>query len=127
MPVPSFQTKYILSETKSNLSGTKIFCLGQNILSLAKKFNSAIHKSLKMTSFVQKLTVSSGRAFFLDLYVAEINFLAMDKMFCLRQKSNVPDKFDLSRTKYILSGQMAWALELLFENYPSTFLFQHST
>ena len=61
---------------------------------MAKKFISAIHKSLKMTSFVQKLTVSSRRVIFLDLYVAEMNFLAMDKMFCLRKKIFVPDKFD---------------------------------
>ena len=60
MPMPSAQTKYVLSQTKSNLSRTKIFCLRQNILSMAKKFISAIHNSLKMTSFVQKLTVSSG-------------------------------------------------------------------
>ena len=46
----------------------------------AKNFISAMHYSLKMTSFVQKLTVSSGRAIFLDLYVAEMNFLAMDKI-----------------------------------------------
>ena len=61
---------------------------------MSKKFISAIHKSLKMTSFVQKLTVSSGRVIFLDLYVAEMKFLAMVKMFCVRQKSFVPDKFD---------------------------------
>ena len=94
MPVPSAQTKYVLSKTKSNLSGTKFFCLRQTILSMAKKIISAIHKSLKMTSFVQKLTVSTGRVILLDLYVAEMNFLAMGKIFCLRQKKFVPDKFD---------------------------------
>ena len=61
---------------------------------MSKKFISAMHKSLKMTSFVQKLTVPSGRAIFLDLYVAEMKFLAMDKIFCLRQKNFVLDKFD---------------------------------
>ena len=61
---------------------------------MAKKFISAVHKSLKMTSFGQKLTVSSGREIFLDLYVVEMNFSAMDKMFCLRQKNFVLDKFD---------------------------------
>ena len=43
---------------------------------------------------MQKLTVSSGKVIFLGLYVAEMNFLAMDKIFCLRQKNFVPDKFD---------------------------------
>ena len=71
---------------KKILSVTKIICLGQNI--------STVHESIKMTSLGQKLTVSSGRVIFLDLYVAEMNFLAMDKMFCLRQKSFVPDKID---------------------------------
>ena len=47
-----------------------------------------------MTSFVQKLTVSSGRETFLDLCVAEMNLLAMDKIFCLRQINFVPYKFD---------------------------------
>ena len=61
---------------------------------MAEKLISAINKSLKMTSFVQKLTVSSGRVIFLDLYVAEMNFLAMDKIFCLRQKNFVPDKLN---------------------------------
>ena len=81
---------------KKILPTTKTFCLGQNILSTAKKFISSIHKSLKMTSFVQKLTVSSGREIFLDLYVAEMNSLAMDKIFCLRQMKLVPDKFDFN-------------------------------
>ena len=61
---------------------------------MARKFISTIHKSLEMTSFVQKLTVSSGRVIFLDFYVAEANFLAMDKTFCLRQKFFVPDKLN---------------------------------
>ena len=61
---------------------------------MAKKFISAVHESLKMTSFVQKLTVSSGKVIFFDLYFAEMNFLAMDKIFCLRQQNFVPDKFD---------------------------------
>ena len=52
-----------------------------------------------MTSFVQKLTVSSGKVFFFDLYVAEMNFLAMDKIFCHRQKEIVPDKFDFVQDK----------------------------
>ena len=46
-----------------------------------------------MTSFVQKLTVSLGRAIFLDLYVAEINFLAVDKIFCLGQKVFCPGQY----------------------------------
>ena len=61
---------------------------------MAKKSIFALHKYLKMTSFVQKLTISSGRVIFLDLHVAEMNFLAMDKMFCLRQKIFVQDRFD---------------------------------
>ena len=75
---------------------------------MAKKFISAIHKSLKMTSFVQKLTVSSGRVILLDLYVAEMNFLAMDKIFCLRQKNFVPDKFDfvLDKTYFVWADGM---------------------
>ena len=32
--------------------------------------------------------------FAMDLRIAEMNFLAMDKIFCLRQKNFVPDKFD---------------------------------
>merc|ERR1711908_124907 len=58
------------------MGGTKIFCLRQNILSMAKGFVSAVHGSLKMNSFVQKLTVSSRRVIFLDLYVAEMSFLS---------------------------------------------------
>ena len=61
---------------------------------MAKKFISTIHKSLKRASFVQKLTASSGRVNFLDLNVAEINFLDVDKIFCLRQKIFVMDKLD---------------------------------
>ena len=61
---------------------------------MARKFISAVYKSLKTTSFVLKLTASSGRVIFLDLYVAEMNFFAKDKMFCLRQKNFVLDKFD---------------------------------
>ena len=53
-----------------------------------------MRKSLKMNSFVQKVTVSSGRVIFLDLYAAEMNFLAMDKIFHLRQKNFVLDKLD---------------------------------
>ena len=53
---------------------------------MAKKFISAVHKPIKMTSFVQKLTVSSGKIIFLDLYVTEINFLVMDKISCPGQK-----------------------------------------
>ena len=82
---------------------------------MAKKFISVIHKSLKMTSFVQKLTVSSGKVIFFDLYVAEMDFLALEKMFCLRQKYFVPDNLILSRTKYILSEQMAWAYDFDFD------------
>ena len=61
---------------------------------MAIKFISAIHKSLETTSFVLKLTASSGRVIFLDFYAAEMNFLAMDKIFHLRQKNFVPDKLD---------------------------------
>jgi hypothetical protein len=45
MPMLSPKTKYILSQTKYNLSGTKIFCLRQNILSYDIKFISATCKS----------------------------------------------------------------------------------
>ena len=117
MPMPSARTKYILSWTKFNLSGTKLFCLRQNILSMAKKFISALHKSLKMTSFVQKLTVSSGRVIFLTLYVAEMNFLAMDKMICLGQMNFVPDKFDFVWDKiyFVLADGTGIRFEISFQ------------
>ena len=76
---------------------------------MARKFISAIHKSLEMTSFVQKLTVSSGKVIFMDLYVAEMNFLAMDKTFCLRKKVLSLTIQILSDTNYILSNQKAQA------------------
>ena len=55
------QDKLKFVRDKNFLSETKY-------LSMAIKLISAIHKSLKMTSFVQKLTISSGRVIFLDLH-----------------------------------------------------------
>ena len=48
---------------------------------MAKKFISTVHKDMNMTSFEQKQTLLSGKVNFRDLYVAEMNFLAVDKYF----------------------------------------------
>ena len=94
MPMPSAQTKYIFSKTKSNLSRTKFFCLRQNILSMAKKFISATYKSKKISLSDETVNFCTKEVIFRDLCIAEINFLAIDKIFCLRQNIFVPDKFD---------------------------------
>ena len=99
MPMPSGKTKYILSQTKSNLSVTKFICLRQNILSMAKKFISATYKSKKITLPDETVNFCTKEVIFRDLCIAEMNFIAMDKIFCLRQKK-------MSGTNLILSGQM---------------------
>ena len=69
----------------------------QNILSMAKKFISATYKSKKITlpdEAVKSSQFLHKKVLFMDLRRAEMNFLAMDKIFCLRQKIFVPDKLD---------------------------------
>ena len=68
MPMLSAETKYILSQTKSNLSGTKFFCLRQNILSMTKKFISATYKSKKIT-LPDEAVNSAQKKWFLGTYV----------------------------------------------------------
>ena len=94
MPMPSAKTKYILSQTKSNLSRTKFICLRQNILSIAKKFISATYKSKKIYLLDETVNFCTKEVIFRDLCIAEMNFLAMDKIFCLRQNFFVLEKFD---------------------------------
>ena len=79
---------------KSNLSETNFFCLRQNILYMAKKFISATNKSKKITLPYETVNFCTKEVIFRDLCKAEMNFLAMDKIFCRRQKFFVPDKFD---------------------------------
>ena len=61
---------------------------------MAKKLISAIYKSKKITLPNEIVNLSTKEVIFRDLCIAEMNFLAMDKIFCLRQKNFVPDKFD---------------------------------
>ena len=61
---------------------------------MAKKLISAIYKSKKITLPDETVTFCTKEFIFRDLRKAEMNFLAMDKIFCLRQKIFVPDKFD---------------------------------
>ena len=91
------------ARTKSNLSGTKFICLRQNILSLAKKFISATYESKKISLLDETVNFCTKEVIFRDLCIAEMNFLAMDKIFCLRQKIFVPDKFDfvLDKTYFV--------------------------
>ena len=70
---------------------TKTFCLGQNILSMAKKFISATCKSLKITFPDEKVHFYSKEVIFMDSCPVEINFLEMDKIFCPGQIIFVTD------------------------------------
>ena len=90
---------------------TKTFCLEENILSMAKKFTSATYKSLKITFPDEKGYFHSKEVIFMDSCTVEINFLAMDKIFCprqnefrRRQKNFVRYKNYLSKTKYFVHG-----------------------
>ena len=76
---------------KKILPMTKTFCLGQNILSTAKKFISATCKSLKITFPDEKVHFYSKEVIFMDSCTVEINFLAMDKIFCPGQIIFVTD------------------------------------
>ena len=71
---------------QNNLSGTNIFCLRQNVLSMAKKFISASYKSKKITLPDETVNFCTKKVIFRDLCIAEMDFLAMDKIFCLKQK-----------------------------------------
>ena len=61
---------------------------------MAKKFISAAYKSKKITLPDEAVNFSTKEVVFRDLCIAEMNFLAMDKIFCLRQKIFVLDKLD---------------------------------
>ena len=61
---------------------------------MAKKFIFTTHKSKKITLPDETVNVCTKEVILRDLCKAELNFLAMDKIFCLRQKNFVPDKFD---------------------------------
>ena len=61
---------------------------------MAKKLISAIYKSKKITLPNEIVNLSTKEVIFRELCAAEMNFLAMDKIFCLRQKFFVPDKYD---------------------------------
>ena len=51
----------------------------QNILSMAKKFISATYKSKKITLPDETVNLCKKQVIFMDLCIAEMNFLAMDK------------------------------------------------
>ena len=72
----------------------KIFLSETKYLSMAKKFISATYKSKKITLPDETVNFCPKEVIFRDLCIAEMNFLAMDKIFCLRQKNFFLDKFD---------------------------------
>ena len=139
MPVPTAQAKYILSQTKSNLSGTKFFCLRQNILSMAKNFISATYNAyaicpdkiyfvldiifcpwLKSSFLLQisprklpcqmKKSISIQRVTFYGLMQRRNNLLNHGQNILSGTKSFLSGTIlILSRTKYILSLQMVQA------------------
>ena len=80
---------------------TKTFCLGQNILSTAKKFISATCKSLKITLPNEKVHFYSKEGIFMDSCTIEINFLSMDKIFCPGRIIFVTHNICLHETKFI--------------------------
>ena len=61
---------------------------------MAEEFISATYKSKKITLPDETVNFYTKEVIFRDLCIAEINFLAMDKIFCLRQNIFVPQKFD---------------------------------
>ena len=61
---------------------------------MAKKLISATYKSKKITLPNEIVNLCTKEVIFRDLCIAEMNFLAMDKIFCLRQKIFVLDKLD---------------------------------
>ena len=70
---------------------------------MAKKLISATYKSKKITLPDETVNFCTKEVIFSDFCTAEINFLAMDKIFCLRQKIFVPDKFEfvLDKTYFV--------------------------
>ena len=66
--------------------GQKVFCLGQYFFVWDNIFLSGTKLIWAGTKYI--LSVQMAWA----LHVAGIKILAMDKMFCLRQKNFVPDK-----------------------------------
>ena len=88
----------------------KIFCPRLKSLFLLHIIPWNLPCLIKKSTFVKKTVI------FMGLCTVEINFLAMDKIFCHGQKVFVLDNIFLSGTKliwpgtkYILSVQMAWA------------------
>ena len=75
---------------------------------MAKKFISATYKSKEITLPDETVNFCTKEVIFRDLCIAEMNFLAMDKIFCLRQKIFVPDKFDfvLDKTYFVQADGM---------------------
>ena len=65
---------------------------------MAKKFISATYKSKKITHLDETVNFYTKEVIFRDLCIAEMNFLAMDKMFCVRQIIFVLDDFVLDKT-----------------------------
>ena len=66
---------------------------------MAKKFIAATYKSNEITLPDETVNLCKKEVIFRDLCIAEMNFIAMDKIFCLRQKIFVPDKFDFVQDK----------------------------
>ena len=75
---------------------------------MAEKFISATYKSKKITLPYETVNFCTKEAIFRDLCIAEMNFFAIDKIFCLRQKIFVPDKFDfvLDKTYFVWADGM---------------------
>ena len=61
---------------------------------MAEKLISATCKTKKITLPNETVNFCTKEVIFRDLCIAEMNFLAMDKIFHLRQKNFVPDKLD---------------------------------
>ena len=69
------------------LAMDKIFCPGQNVFCVGQYFLSGTKLILPGTKDILSMQMAWA-------YVEEMNFLSMDKIFCLRQKNFVPDKFE---------------------------------
>ena len=86
---------------------------------MAKKFISVTYKSKKISLPDEIVNFCTKEVIFRDLGIAEMNFLTMDKLFCLRQKFFVLDKFDyvLDKTYFVWADGMgnSW-LDLMYGN-----------
>ena len=75
---------------------------------MAKKFISATYKSKKITLPDETVNFCPKEIIFRDLCIEEMNFIAMDKIFCLGQNIFVPYKFEfvLDKTCFLRADGM---------------------